>query len=158
MLCLLVRFAGEDITRCYIRFIFLDGLPRSNEMLTLLIDSYVLPGTKIITDGWAGYQGPITLEQLGFEHAFVNHNENFVHPENPEVHTQTVEGEWKHFREAFPPGGVKGGVEEHWLYAAAHLYRKRLKHDPEFRGVCRIKTFMRHLALWHDHGMPDVFL
>jgi hypothetical protein len=86
VLCLLVRFAGEDITRCYIRFIFLDGLPRSNEMLTLLIDSYVLPGTKIITDGWAGYQGPITLEQLGFEHAFVNHNENFVHPENPDAH------------------------------------------------------------------------
>lgn len=50
-------------------------------------------------------------------------------------------------------GGVKGGVEEHWLYAAAHLYRKRLKHDREFRGVCRIKTFMRHLALWQAGGV-----
>ena len=49
----------------------------------------------VVTDGWAAYE---VLNELGYNHNSVNHSSNFVSPSNPDVHTQTIEGYWKHLR------------------------------------------------------------
>ena len=45
--------------------------------------------TRLITDGWAAYKG---VEKLWFYWDWVNHQENFVKPGHPDVHTNTIEG------------------------------------------------------------------
>lgn len=60
---------------------------RSKETLVKCIKDYVEPGTKIITDGWAGYS---SLEVLGYPHDMVNHGYCFVDPITG-VNTQRVE-------------------------------------------------------------------
>ena len=60
---------------------------RSAATLLPLIQSHVLPGTRIITDGWRAYN------QLQ-NHVAVNHKLHFVDPNDPSVHTNTVEGCW----------------------------------------------------------------
>ena len=60
---------------------------RSAATLLPLIQSHVLPGTRIITDGWRAYN------QLQ-NHAAVNHKLQSVDPLDPTVHTNTVEGCW----------------------------------------------------------------
>lgn len=60
---------------------------RSAATLLPLIHAHVLPGTRIITDGWRAYN------QLQ-NHAAVNHKLHFVDPHDPTVHTNTVEGCW----------------------------------------------------------------
>ena len=59
--------------------------------MTHLIRQQVLPGTHIITDGWGAYSN---LSSLGYTHSVVVHEENFVSPVNPEVHTQRIEATW----------------------------------------------------------------
>jgi hypothetical protein len=54
-----------------------------------------MPGSIIVSDGWRAYHN---LEEIGggvYEHKVVIiHEENFVDPEDPEVHTQNIENTW----------------------------------------------------------------
>jgi IS1 family transposase len=49
----------------------------------------------IVSDGLPAYED---INSLGFNHKTVNHSENYVLPEDKQVHTQTIEGYWKHLR------------------------------------------------------------
>ena len=60
---------------------------RSAQTLLPIIAQYVLPNTRIITDGWRAYQGLAN-------HQWVNHRYNFVDRNDPNVHINTVEGNW----------------------------------------------------------------
>ena len=74
---------------------FLTSCPanRRNEATLLpIIQQFVLPGTKIITDGWKAY---INLGQHGYVHMDVNHSEDFVNPATG-AHTNRIEGTWTH--------------------------------------------------------------
>ena len=77
---------------------------RDRKTLEGLIQKRVPVGTKILTDGWAGYK---QLEKLGnffwifvflfiieisgYFWDFVNHSENFRKPEDHSVHTNTIQ-------------------------------------------------------------------
>ena len=61
---------------------------RSAATLLQIIAQHVLPGTRILTDGWRAYN------QLPPPHDVVNHRLNFVDPNDPTLHTNTVEGSW----------------------------------------------------------------
>lgn len=50
---------------------------RSDGELIPLIQKYVLPGSEITTDCWAGYN---RLQQLNYIHNKVNHSRHFVDP------------------------------------------------------------------------------
>ena len=63
--------------------------------LLLIIAQYVLLGTCIITDGWQVYN------QLPQPYDVVNHQLNFVNPNNPTLHTTMVEGSWAHIKAKF---------------------------------------------------------
>ena len=46
-----------------------------------------------MTDEWRSYS---SIENWGnYKHLKINHSENFVQPENKEVHTQNIESLWR---------------------------------------------------------------
>ncbi|KAG1708474.1 putative transposase-like protein [Nymphon striatum] len=71
---------------------------RKAETLLPLIQEFVLPRTTVITDGWAAYNH---LQTLQYNHSVVNHSLNFVDPNDPSVHTNTVEGSWANCKTKF---------------------------------------------------------
>ncbi|KAF9763495.1 hypothetical protein NGRA_1235 [Nosema granulosis] len=61
----------------------------------MFIHENVLLGTKIVTDQWSAYSAALRMDPE-YEHSYVNHSCNFVDPENPTIHTQTIDGLWGH--------------------------------------------------------------
>ena len=68
---------------------------RDAATLLPIIAQHVLPGTRIITDGWQAYN------QLPQPHDVVNHRLHFVDPNDRTLHTNTVEGTWAHAKAQF---------------------------------------------------------
>lgn len=73
---------------------------RTAENLHKIIQENVDPGATIYTDGFSSYKG---LNKKGIKHFSVNHKYNFkqcyVHTRTQEekvVHTNHIEGAWKH--------------------------------------------------------------
>jgi len=65
---------------------------RSAKTLVSIIQKWIDPTSKfIISDEWRAYQN---LKQLKYNHVTIKHSENFVHPENPKIYTQTIENRW----------------------------------------------------------------
>ncbi|KFD63859.1 hypothetical protein M514_24007 [Trichuris suis] len=64
---------------------------RSSRTLIPLIRQYIKPGTTVISDCWGGYR---RLSREDYTHLRMNHSINFLHPDDPEVHTQSVESLW----------------------------------------------------------------
>ena len=75
------------IERATINCVLVPVEDRSAQTLLPIIAQYVLSNTRIITDGWRAYQGLAN-------HQWVNHRYNFVDRNDPNVHTNTVEGNW----------------------------------------------------------------
>jgi hypothetical protein len=50
----------------------------------------------LVSDSWVSYED---LGTIGYNHKIVNHSKNYVSPDDDTVHTQTIEGYWKHLRE-----------------------------------------------------------
>ena len=78
---------------------------RNADQLLSLIQEHVSPGSTIYTDGWAAYNG---LTSLGYRHFVVEHKHTFkqictdaVTGESVTVHTNTIEGSWKHAKAHF---------------------------------------------------------
>lgn len=65
---------------------------RSAETLLPIIEKHVRPSSRIITDNCASY---VALPN----HAVVNRSLNFVNPNDRTVHTNTIEGVWRHMKD-----------------------------------------------------------
>ncbi|KAF0989423.1 hypothetical protein HZS_3051 [Henneguya salminicola] len=65
---------------------------------------------KIISDGWKAYT---QLNQYGYDHEVIIHSEDFVHPDNPEIHTQPVENMW---------GVIKRFIRKHGTNRSPHEF------------------------------------
>ena len=61
---------------------------RDSETLIPLIQKFIKPKSLIISDSWRAYT---ELNCLDYTHKVINHSENFVCPDDKEVHTQTIE-------------------------------------------------------------------
>jgi hypothetical protein len=70
---------------------------RSAETLLPLISDWFLPGTIVVSDGWAAYN---RVHELGFEHEVVVHEHHFVDPITG-VHTNAVEAYWQRCKRRF---------------------------------------------------------
>lgn len=88
---------------CFMRLVY----NRSGAHLKHLIQQHVAPGTHIVTDGWGGYVG---LQALGYEHCVVIHEENFVSPGDPAVHTQRIEATWGSLKRFIRARGTNKGT------------------------------------------------
>lgn len=74
---------------------FLVEVPdRTAETLEAKIQEYILPSTHIMSDGWASYVNVDKICNGIYTHEVVIHKRNFVDPEDPMIHTQTVEDMW----------------------------------------------------------------
>lgn len=69
-------------------------MPKNAATLEQVISAHVLPGTIIVTDGWAGYDNIDHINNGVYQHEVVVHAQNFVDPNHPEVNTQAAEGLW----------------------------------------------------------------
>jgi IS1 family transposase len=74
---------------------------RTEKTLMCLLQEHVEVGTHIISDCWSSYS---RIASYGYTHSSVNHSENFVAPEDPNTHTQTIERTWRSLKENIPPG------------------------------------------------------
>ena len=74
--------------------VFMYAVP-DRTVATLLdtIQACIAPGSIIISDMWASYQGIETMIGMKYTHQTVNHTENFVDPTTG-THTQTIESFW----------------------------------------------------------------
>ena len=60
---------------------------RSEKTLLAILKEWVLPGTTVISDGWAAYHN---ISKHGYGHEVVNHSVEFVN--NTGDHTNKIEG------------------------------------------------------------------
>jgi len=67
---------------------------RDSAKLEQIIMAHDLPGTVVMTDAWGGYVNVPRLNNGVYVHEVVVHAHNFVDPQRPDVHTQTIEGMW----------------------------------------------------------------
>ncbi|PSN37908.1 hypothetical protein C0J52_19526 [Blattella germanica] len=82
---------------------------RNKETLIPLINTFVLPGSKICSDGWKAYT---SLESEGYIHGLVNHSIEFISSEDPSNHTQTVERQWKSLKNSIKREGREGSQDD----------------------------------------------
>ena len=75
--------------------VFLVEVPdRAAATLEPIIRRWILPGSHIISDGWAAYAN---IDQIGngiYTHSVVVHERHFVDPDHPAIHTQLIENTW----------------------------------------------------------------
>ena len=109
---------------------------RSAATLLPLIAQHVLPGTRIITDGWQAYN------QLPPPHDVVNHRLHFVDPNDPTLHTNTVEGSWALCKSKFR--AMRGTSDE--------LFNSHLQ-EFLWRRVHRDRVF-GNILFWIRHYYP----
>jgi transposase-like protein len=71
---------------------FLVEVPdRTAVTLQNCILQFILPGSHIVSDGWASYAGIENLHNGIYSHAVVIHERNFVDPLDNDTHTQNIE-------------------------------------------------------------------
>lgn len=74
---------------------------RSANSLMELLQNNVEVGTHVISDCWSSYNN---ISNYGYTHSRINHSQNFILPNNPNVHTQTIERAWRGLKENIPRG------------------------------------------------------
>lgn len=92
---------------------------RTEETLIPIILRRIKPGTTVISDGWRAYSN---LNNLGFLHEVIIHDENFVDPNDSEVHTQNVEGMWSVLKRFLRKHGTHRSPHE-FEYVAEFFFR-----------------------------------
>ena len=92
-------FGGKDVTTGNG---FLVMIPdRTQNTLLPIIETYILPGTTITSDGWRSYQAIPAIPIIPpYVHHTVNHTQNFVDP-NTGATTNHVERWWKEAKQKF---------------------------------------------------------
>lgn len=79
---------------------------RTAETLLAKIKQFIRPGTKIISDGWAAYNGIKDIANMHHNHVAVNHSLFYADPFTGH-HTNTIEGKWNGLKKAIPRQGFK---------------------------------------------------
>ena len=82
--------------------LYCEVVPRRDaQTLIPRIVNKVVPETLISTDAWRAYAG---LRNNYFEHEVVIHAQNFVNPQNEEIHTQNIENRWGYLKSMMRKG------------------------------------------------------
>ena len=113
---------------------FLYSVPvRNAVMLETAIKESIEPGTNILSDQWAGYNGvgaildPVSQAPM-YTHSTVCHARNFVDPVTG-THTQNIENHWG---KAKKRNKEQNGTHRHMLdsYLCEWMWRRRNRNDP----------------------------
>jgi transposase-like protein len=108
------------------------GKSRSAAAASRALSEFVLPGSMVFTDDWAGYD---PLHRTGYRHRRINHSARVY--VKGDVHTQTIEGFFGLFKT-----GVRGAhhsVSYKWLQGYLNewtwRYNRRESETPMFRDL-----------------------
>ena len=69
-------------------YCFIEVLNRCHETLLLIIQQWILHGSRIISHGWAAYAKIEHIDDRVHMHDTVIHTRSFVHPNTEEANTQ----------------------------------------------------------------------
>ena len=96
---------------------------RKHDTLKEVLLRRVEPESLICSDCWAGYKN---LNECNFYHGRVNHSTNFLNPENPIIHTQTIECIWGQVKKMIKQKSAfnRKFIED---YMFEFIYRKKFK-------------------------------
>ena len=86
---------------------------RSADTLIPIIHKHIRPGTRIISDEWKAY---FQLKNQGVENPTICHKYNFVSPNDPEVHTQSIENLWRYAKDIYPERSTSEALKESYLH------------------------------------------
>ena len=114
---------------------FLVEVPdRTRETLEEKIRKYILPGSHIISDGWASYARIEDINDGIYTHQVIVHEEHFVDPDDPCIHTQNVENMWmrvkRKLRRQF---GTSDALFTSYLHE--FMWRGHFKNVPTFSAL-----------------------
>ena len=106
--------------------------------LLQLIKDGILPGTHIISDGWRAYNDIAILDNGAYTHDVIIHEDNFVDPNNPDIHPQNIESMWSRakgmFRQMY---ATSRGLFD--TYLAEFMWRITFGRDEPFSAIlCNI--------------------
>jgi transposase-like protein len=96
---------------------FMEIVPdRTAATLLPLIEKWIAPGSRIISDGWQSYNSVSEICGGVYTHDICIHQENFVHPDDATIHTQNVESFWCSAKQKLKTmKGMKGGLLQSYL-------------------------------------------
>ena len=80
----------RDSGKCFL----IEVLDRSAATLQPLIEQYILPGSHIMSDGWAAYANIDAIRHGIYLHSVIVHQCDFADPDDPRVRTEYVENMW----------------------------------------------------------------
>ena len=79
---------------------------RKESTLIPIIIQNVAEGTTIMSDKFSSYVNLKTnqskIEQYGLDHFWTNHSVNFVDKYQPDIHTNSIERQWRRLRNKIP--------------------------------------------------------
>ena len=99
---------------------------RTKKALWPIIMKNVKIGSMLFTDGWRAYR---KLPVLGFRHRWVDHSKYYVHPDDPNLHTNGIEGKWGEIKRWLPSAG-RYNLEQHLNLYTWCLDQKLDEKDP----------------------------
>ena len=73
---------------------FLQEVPDRQAATLPLIQQWVAPGSRIISDCWGAYNGIGHLPGLNCQHDVIVHAHHFVDPNDATLHTNSIENLW----------------------------------------------------------------
>ncbi|GFO22872.1 hypothetical protein PoB_004937700 [Plakobranchus ocellatus] len=66
-----------------------------------LIHHYILPGFHIVSDGWPAYTNIVQIGGRIYLHSVDVHQQHFIDPDNPDIHTKPIENMWMRVKQKF---------------------------------------------------------
>ena len=110
------------------RCILVEVPDRAAATLEPIIRRWILPGSHIISDGWAAYANIDQICNGIYTHSVVVHERHFVDPDHPAIHTQLIENTWmrheRHFVDPDHPAIHTQLIENRWMRAKKKLRRQ----------------------------------
>ena len=117
---------------------------RDAATLLALIEKWILPGSKVVSNGWKAYS---SLENLGYTHEVdVNHRLSFIN-KNGE-HTNTIEGDWCHVKACLPPYNSRNHMFT--AYLSKYMFAKICKYTKKDA----VEALFRTAVQFHTRSHP----